>query len=53
MIIFQALFLFLRDLCTNRAALVAENLALRHQLAVPQRSVMPPVPGVRAEQAFR
>jgi hypothetical protein len=42
MSIFRALFLFLRDLCTNRAALAAENPALRHQLAVLQRSVKRP-----------
>jgi transposase InsO family protein len=42
MSVFPALFLFLRDLCTPRAALLAENLALRQQLAVLRRSVPKP-----------
>ena len=42
MSIFRTLFQFLRDLCTNRAALMAEDLAVRHQLAVLHRSVKRP-----------
>ena len=42
MSIFRALFLFLRGLCDGGAALAAENLALRHQIAVLQRSVKRP-----------
>ena len=36
--VLQAVWLFVRGLFAGRAALMAENLALRHQLAVLQRS---------------
>ena len=37
--VLQAVWLFVRGFLAGRAALMAENLALRHQLAVLQRSV--------------
>ncbi len=40
--IFQAIVAFLRTFFVGRAALAAENLALRHQLTVLQRSVKRP-----------
>ena len=42
MLIFHALFGLLRLFFFNRAALLAENLALRQQLAVLRRSVRQP-----------
>ena len=39
MSIFRALVLFLPGLCDGGTALAAENVALRHQIAVLQRSV--------------
>ena len=42
MLVFYALFGFLRLCFSNKAALVAENLALRQQLAVLRRSVRRP-----------
>ena len=38
--VLQAVWLFPRGFCAGRAALMAENLALRQQLIVLQRSVM-------------
>ena len=40
--VLQAVWLFVRGFFASRAALMAENLALRHQLAVLQRSVKRP-----------
>ena len=42
MALFRVVSLFLRGLLVGRAALLAENLALRQQLVVLQRSVRPP-----------
>ena len=42
MAVLQAIWLFVRGLFAGRAALMAENLALRQQLAVLQRSVKRP-----------
>jgi hypothetical protein len=40
--VLRAVRLAVRGVLAGRAALMAENLALRHQLAVPQRSVKRP-----------
>jgi len=40
--IFQIVWLFVRGLFAGRAALAAENLALRHQLIVLRRSIKRP-----------
>ena len=40
--VLQAVWLFVRGFFAGRAALMAENLALRHQIAVLQRSVKRP-----------
>ena len=40
--ILKSFFLFFRALMTNQSTLAAENLALRHQLTLYQRSVKPP-----------
>ena len=38
----RTIFLFLRVFITNRSTIAAENLALRHQLCILQRSVKRP-----------
>jgi len=43
MTLLKTIWLFLRGLLARRAALLAENLALRHQLVVLQRSVRQPL----------
>ena len=40
--ILRSILAFLKALFARRAALATENLALRHQLAVGQRSINPP-----------
>ena len=45
--VFQAVWLFVRGFLTGRSALMAENLALRQQLIVLQRSVKRPTPRAR------
>ena len=42
LLILKSLLLFFRALVTNRSKLAAENLALRHQLTLYQRSVKRP-----------
>jgi hypothetical protein len=47
MILVLGVWAFVRALLVNSAAVSLENVALRHQLAVLQRSGGPPPPGLR------
>ncbi len=49
----QAVWLFVRGFFPGRAALMVENLALRHQLAVLRRSVKPARPVLLTRMTFR